>query len=391
MRKRILTILLTITFVSNLAIGVELKPYFGLLHSHTSYSDGMSTPSKAFKYAKKSGLDFFAVTDHNHDKAKGSDGTYLTQSRYKATRKTAQSNTKKGQFIAICGQEFSTISAGNHVNIFEASKVCKVDNGNFKELYENWLPNDSEVEFIQFNHPNYRKDQRPSTKASQRNNDYGIDDYNKSFPDLIKACEDHVCLIELIIGPAKKENKDKKHFNGKHEKDYLFYLDKGFRLGVSVGQDNHKDNWGTSTAARLGVWLKELTKDNLFEALKKRRCYATEDENIQVKFTIKGKWMGDSVKLKSDEQAEIKVSISDPDEPDAKYRVKLFYDDEIGDNKYAKVVAEDKSIKGNQDNITFTHKHNQGGYYFVKVIQKSSSQSYSDDVWTSPIWVMKAN
>ncbi len=30
-----------------------------------------------------------------------------------------------------------------------------------------------------------------------------------------------------------------------------------------------------------------LTKENLFEALKKHRCYASEDENIRVKFTEK--------------------------------------------------------------------------------------------------------
>ncbi len=83
MKKRVFAILLTITFVSNFAIACEWKPYFGLLHSHTSYSDGMGTPDDAYKYAKKTGLDFFALTDHNHDKAGGSDGIYL--SAYRAT------------------------------------------------------------------------------------------------------------------------------------------------------------------------------------------------------------------------------------------------------------------------------------------------------------------
>jgi predicted metal-dependent phosphoesterase TrpH len=124
MKKRAFTILLTIISISNFAIATEWKPYFGLLHSHTSYSDGMSTPDEVYKYAKEAGLDFFAVTDHNHDKAGGSDGTYLTQARYELTRKAAEKQTKNGQFIAICGQEFSTIGAGNHVNIFEASEHC---------------------------------------------------------------------------------------------------------------------------------------------------------------------------------------------------------------------------------------------------------------------------
>ncbi|UCG50121.1 MAG: hypothetical protein JSU94_10095, partial [Phycisphaerales bacterium] len=194
------------------------------------------------------------------------------------------------------------------------------------------------------------------------------------------------CLIELIIGPAKSKNTNKPHFNGKHEKDYLFYLDKGFRLGASAGQDNHKDNWGTSTAARVGVWLEKLSKRDLLEALSKRRCYASEDENMEVKFTIGDKWMGDSVELGADEKAEIEVAISDPDESKAEYTVKLYYDEATGDDKLAKVVEQEK-VKGDQDSISFTHQPKAGGYYFVKVTQKSPGKSYRDDVWTSPIWI----
>ena len=40
--------------------------YFGTLHSHTSYSDGSGKPNDAFKSAKAAGMDFIAVTEHNH-------------------------------------------------------------------------------------------------------------------------------------------------------------------------------------------------------------------------------------------------------------------------------------------------------------------------------------
>ena len=60
----------------------DLNAYFGLLHGHTSYSDGLGTPDDAYESAKEAGLDFFAVTEHTHDKAGGSghrnDGIYLT-------------------------------------------------------------------------------------------------------------------------------------------------------------------------------------------------------------------------------------------------------------------------------------------------------------------------
>ena len=45
----------------------EMEVYFGLLHSHTKFSDGLGTPNEAFTMAKEAGLDFMAVTEHNHD------------------------------------------------------------------------------------------------------------------------------------------------------------------------------------------------------------------------------------------------------------------------------------------------------------------------------------
>ena len=43
--------------------------YFGNLHSHTGYSDGVQTPADAYAYARhtaRTPLDFLAVTEHNH-------------------------------------------------------------------------------------------------------------------------------------------------------------------------------------------------------------------------------------------------------------------------------------------------------------------------------------
>ena len=47
-------------------------PYYGNLHSHTSYSDGTGTPAQAFAFARNTAptpLDFLAVTEHNHSGA----------------------------------------------------------------------------------------------------------------------------------------------------------------------------------------------------------------------------------------------------------------------------------------------------------------------------------
>ena len=57
------------------ARSAEWKPYFGNLHSHTSYSDGSGTPDDAYRHAREvARLDFLAITEHNHKSAESGAG-----------------------------------------------------------------------------------------------------------------------------------------------------------------------------------------------------------------------------------------------------------------------------------------------------------------------------
>ncbi|HXI12050.1 MAG TPA: CehA/McbA family metallohydrolase [Thermoanaerobaculia bacterium] len=368
------------------------RPFYGLLHGHTSFSDGRGHPDDAFKAARAAGLDFFAVTEHNHKAADGKgdakDRLVLTPALYEELKKTAAKHTKDGEFIGLYGQEFSTISSGNHVNLINADEQCTVPNGKFKILYEKWLPEHPETAFIQFNHPGFNEDRSPKTKASERNNDYGFDDYDQNFPALIEASAPYVALIEMIVGPAFNETMVKQHHDAKHERDYRSYLNEGFRVGVSVGQDNHFKNWGASTAARVGVWASTLTKDDILAALKDRRTFATEDENLRVNFSANGVPLGGTAASTEAETMPLVIAIEDPNEPNASYRVRLFYDDAVGGD-LAEVI-ETIDIAGDQENLTIDHAPSVGGYYFVRVTQDPAGDN-PDDAWTSPIWVGEAS
>jgi len=65
------------------------KVYFGLMHSHTSFSDGEGTPDEAYTMAKEAGLNFFAITEHNHNQAIGDDGIFLTDTLYRELQDNA--------------------------------------------------------------------------------------------------------------------------------------------------------------------------------------------------------------------------------------------------------------------------------------------------------------
>jgi hypothetical protein len=109
------------------------KVFFGNLHSHTSYSDGSGTPDETYHHAHEvAHLDFLAITEHNHAQceegasADRKDGIMIATSPQlytgpdeSALMPEAQKWTTDGQFVALYGQEFSSISKGNHINVFK--------------------------------------------------------------------------------------------------------------------------------------------------------------------------------------------------------------------------------------------------------------------------------
>jgi hypothetical protein len=293
--------------------------YFGNLHAHTSYSDGSGTPEEAYRMARKADMDFLALTEHNHSAADGKgprkDGLLIAtkpvlySGKPSSLIETANRLTEPGAFVAIYGQEFSTISKGNHANIFDVPTVIRVPDGDFSGL-RTWIaanPDSSGgAPLVQFNHPR---------NAERFPADYGHDD----FPDVqswVAALDPVVELIEVLNAPALKDGTG---FRAKSSESYYFtYLNLGFHLAPSVGHDNHFRNWGFSTDARVAVLADGLTRPDLLKALKQRHAYATEDKNLRIVFRANGALSGDIVRPPAEgSELDLTVLISDDDDPDA--------------------------------------------------------------------------
>ena len=381
------------------------KIFFGGLHAHTKYSDGSGFPADAFARARDLGkMDFLAVTEHNHSAAEQGignddprkDGILIaTQpALYNGTdpaslMSAARSFTVDDAFVAIGGQEFSTISSGNHANVFDVGDVITVANGDYKSLYDTWLPQhpDSlgEAPLVQFNHPNFRQDLNPNTEANKRENDYGFDDFNKDFAELLRHAEKNVSLIEIVSGPALSDGTNLSTSDNRHEKDYWFYLNQGFRLAPTANQDNHFFNWGTVTRARTAVLADRLTKADILRALKARRAYATEDQNLQVRFLVNVQQMGSIIRTPQPQDLTIEVGIADPDEPNARYKVELYRDEVGGD--MIEDPADDSELEGD-GTVTFTGQRFESAtvFFFIKVLQKNAD-GQTECAWTAPVWV----
>ncbi len=360
----------------------EYSIYFGNLHAHTSYSDGSGRPAEAYDFARDEGkLDFMAITEHNHTNKinpkdpKGGKIIGEDENLYRDLIEIAQTQNQQAGFVTFYGQEFSSIKKGNHLNLFGVNKVISdktIENGNYRGLYEQWLPAHPEIEFLQFNHP----------WNGDFFIDYGLRNYNGSYKKLREAVSGYLRTFEVINGPGLSDGVHKAKLEG--EKHYLHYLTRGFKIAPSADQDNHKRTWGTLTKARTGVLARERTREGIKEAIRSWRCYASTDNNLKVWFSVNEKIMGSDMNADS-RLLQIAYKFEDPDEADAKYDLRLLYGSiQIADSGREFKLA---PVQGDQEDTIELKTPFKKTFVYLKIIQWPTQTSRKDFVLTSPVWI----
>ena len=387
---------IAIAFICSVPAAAQ-SVFHGSLHGHTSYSDGSGTPDEAFAMARANGMAFMAITEHNHRAGDGKgarkDSRLIGRQPelYNGTPvslvETADRLNDSGHFVTIYGQEVSTISQGNHLNLFGVTAVVDdtaVPNGDVRALLS-WLaartPPSNPTPLLQFNHP---RDPVRNLK------DYGRDDFPAA--DWVTELDPFVQLIEILNAPALKDGTG---FRAEAKEGYyLEYLNLGFHAGPSVGHDNHWKNWGTSTDARVGVIASALTRDAIMEALRRRRTTASDDRNLSIIFRSGEAIGGDIVAAPAAGTAlPLTVEISDPDEPTARYRVDVLSDHPGGDR--ARRPIESFRIEGNTNGrlpLDGILAGGPGQFVLLRITQTSVAENdeeheeTEDRAWTAPIW-----
>jgi len=384
MNRRLATAVLVLAvYVAWPAAQADVSVFFGNLHSHTGLSDGSGTPAEAYEHARDvAGLDFLALTEHNHAKAGDIAGNHAlyTGPGSLSLIPTANSFTEEGRFIALYGQEFSTIGSGNHMNVIDAPRVIDVASGDFRSLFEDWLPANLDTQgqepLLLLNHPD--------TGDSPDAKEYGIDDYKGDTAAWLAALDPRVELINLINGPSHKVGTGLTP-GAPSEGEFKRYLNLGLHAAPTADQDNHKRNWGDATEARTAVLAPTLTKASLLTALRQRRVYATEDSNLRLVPRINGQLLGSRITggavPASGTALTVSLAIADDDEPKASYTVEAF-SDRIGGADIASVVRT-QSVTGNgTHNITGISYQGGAQYVYLRI-----RQADGDRAWTAPVWL----
>lgn len=333
--------------------------YFGQLHSHTSYSDGAGTCEDAFTHATGvDNLDFLAVTDHsnsfdNADAASLTDGSMSEE--WKEGHELADKYTTE-DFVSIFGYEMTWSNGLGHVNTFNTDGFqsrTQTAYSTYSTALQNYyatLKTDPDS-LTQFNHPG-------TTFGDFSDFSY----YDAEIDNLITMIE--VGNGEGAIGSSG------------YFPSYEYYqraLDKGWHVAPTNNQDNHKGLWGDANTARSVVMADSLTRENIYDAMRNYRVYATEDNDLSIYYTLDSYEMGAILtEGQTGDTVTLKAELSDPtDESIGKVQVIT----------NGGLVLDEKTVSGNEETVEFTVE-NDYSYYYLKV-----TEADGDIAVTAPVWV----
>lgn len=326
------SLLLSISIICSYANAQDYKIYFGDMHSHTSFSDGQSTPAAAFKYARLSRkADFLTITDH----------CWIDYTEWEETKAAADSETTD-EFLAIRGFEMTT--TWGHMNIFNTEWYFPdADMQSFYSI----LSADKNC-IAQWNHP---------TEYSREFHEFSH--YSEELDDAIN-------LLEIM---------NMKRYT-RYDSSYVRALDKGWHLSPTIGFDMHGSEWITAYDARTAVIATGLTHDEFYAALRNCRTYATEDRNLHVLYTINGSLMG-SV-LRNPSKCNVQIQANDTDTL-AGDKIRLIQIFSCHGQIVASKVFDAYSVTWN----TVLDLPDSGDlYYFVKI-----TNGFEKTAVTAPVWI----
>ncbi|MBF0431387.1 MAG: CehA/McbA family metallohydrolase [Fibrobacteria bacterium] len=306
------------------------KAFFGNLHSHTGNSDGEGTPQEAFSYAKETAkIDFLAVTDHLEQ---------IDNNEWEDVMKQAE-DASDDTFVGIAGWEWGAPIIG-HCNVYNTTeRITQIGwyYFNLNSFYD-FVAEKGDA-FGQFNHPD-----DDDLFSNWNDMEYKNASIDSAFP-----------LIEF---------QELWQATNWYEKA----LNKGWHLSPGWNQDNHDRNWGTMNEYRMGIWSDSLTRESLFNGIKKGRTFATMDKNASVWLGINGNDMGSRLQKRST------------------YGLELYLNDEDGESwEKIELVTNNgvvQELSGSSLFDTVITRTSDEDYYFIR-----ATQTDGDIIWSGPVYL----
>lgn len=333
---------------------------FGQIHAHTNYSDGAGSCEDAFKHASSevANLDFLSVTDHsnsfdNDTSCSITDGS--ASEEWIEGHELADKYTSD-DFVCFYGYEMTWSNGLGHMNTFNTAGFQSRTQTAYKtyatalQNYYNTVKTVTDS-INQFNHPGTT---------------FG------DFEDFAHYDSDIDQLITLIeVGNGEGAIGSSGYFPS-----YEYYtraLDRGWHVAPTNNQDNHKGLWGDSNTARTVALVDELTRENIYDAMRNYRIYATEDNDFEITYKLDDNIMG-TILEKDDVGEDVTITVDMKDPTDSAIgKVEVIVNGGLS-------IA-NQTFNTNTATATFVLPSSYS-YYYIKI-----TQADGDIAVTAPVWV----
>jgi hypothetical protein len=325
----------------------RLRLFYGDLHNHTGYSDGLGRPEEALRQMRARGLHFAAITDHGEFFDR--ETTVRDARKWEATAQQAAA-LSGDEFLAIRGFEWSSPHQG-HSNVWCSAEYtgCQDTGDQSMQAFYDWLtkarPMPGAEVLASFNHPGREV-----------------------------LCFDG-CVFEPRLGERIVALEC---FNrGDDYGDAYFHaLDRGWHVGAIGVSDHHGDDWGNPTLPRAGILAPALTLCHLQAALMARQVFATRSPTLALLVMGGEELMGARLHLGPTESLRVDVWCHDPQASQSRAKLELW-------SNGGKLIAthETRGLQYVGWSATIPARDAREHWFVVRVLHDGMVQAYSSPLW----------
>jgi hypothetical protein len=325
-----------------------LRLFYGDLHNHTGYSDGLGRPEEALRQMRARGLHFAAITDHGELLERDT----VVHDTHKWAR-TAQQVAAlcSDEFLAWRGFEWSSPRQG-HSNVWGSTTFTgyqATGDGSMQAFYD-WLlqaqPTAGAQVLASFNHP-------------------GREVVCFDGCAYTPAVDDRLVALECF-------NRDDDYGDA-----YFQALDRGWHVGAIGVSDHHGDDWGSPLLPRAGVLAPALSLAHLQAALMARRVFATRAPTLTLLILGDAALMGSRVRLDTAQACTVAVWCHDSTARQGRARLELW-----SNGGKCVETCETRGLQQVRWQVAIKPRGVGEHWFAVRVLYDGITRAYS-----SPLWV----
>lgn len=263
------------------------KICWGDIHNHNSIGYGLGSLERSYAIAKGCLLDFYAFTPHGYwpdapqedPKVKKSHeaGYQRVRAAWPEVVAAAEKHNRDGEFIALIAFEWHSSSSGDYCVYLPGKDGETFPAENLDSLKSFAAKHDA---LLVPHHPGYRPGER------------GLDwnGFDENFSPVVEGFSEHGCSIESATPWPMTGHS----MGGLDRSQTLFsQLNEGRFFGLAGSTDNHFGHPASCGEGLTGLYVEELSRRGVLDALRKRRSIAVTGERIDARLAVGNAFMGE--------------------------------------------------------------------------------------------------